>query len=124
MDISYGVNSERPEDNDNILSYACEVLTLGLLYLEFVDGIREGDGSRILRCWKYFLVYFKSSGRTNYSIEAFVLLAQEKYLFSPRMSMQLKWNRTINVHGLPGRNVSCDLHMEHLNRECKNWARV
>jgi len=32
---------------------------------------------------KYFLVYFKSSGRTNLSIKAFVLLAQEKYLFSP-----------------------------------------
>ena len=54
MNISYGVDSERPEDNDNILSYACEVLTLGLLYLQFVDGIREGDGSRILKCWKYF----------------------------------------------------------------------
>ena len=24
------------------------------------------------------------------------------------------------MHGLPGRNVSCDLYMEHLNRECKN----
>ena len=67
-----------------------------------------------------FLLYFKVSGRTNYSIEAFVLLAQEKYLFSPRMAMQLKWSRTVNMHGLPGRNVSCDLHMEHINRECKN----
>ena len=24
------------------------------------------------------------------------------------------------MHGLPGRNISCDLHNEHLNRECKN----
>jgi len=62
-----------------------------------------------------FLVYFKSSGGANYSTESFVLLALEKCLFSPGMSMQLKWNRTINVHGLPGRNVSCDLHIEHLN---------
>ena len=23
------------------------------------------------------------------------------------------------MHGLPGRNVSCDLHMEHMNQECK-----
>lgn len=23
------------------------------------------------------------------------------------------------MHGLPGRNISCDLHMEHLNREVK-----
>lgn len=34
--------------------------------------------------------------------------------------MQLKWNRTINVHGRAGKNVACDLHMEHLNREAKN----
>jgi len=34
--------------------------------------------------------------------------------------MQLVWNRTINVHGNSGKNISCDLHMEHLNREAKN----
>ena len=28
----YGVDSERPDDFNNILSYACKVLTLGLLY--------------------------------------------------------------------------------------------
>lgn len=35
------------------------------------------------------------------------------------MAMQLKWSRTINVHGRPGKNIAADLHMEHLNRECK-----
>ncbi len=35
------------------------------------------------------------------------------------MALQLKWNRTVNTHGRPGKNVSCDIHMEHLNRECK-----
>ena len=25
----------------------------------------------------------------------------------------------VNVHGLPGRNIPTDLHMEHLNRVCK-----
>ena len=33
--------------------------------------------------------------------------------------MQLLWNRTVNVHGCPEKNIPCDLHMEHLNRECK-----
>ena len=33
--------------------------------------------------------------------------------------MQLKWSRTINVHGRGGENIAADLHMEHLNRECK-----
>lgn len=34
--------------------------------------------------------------------------------------MQLKWSRMVNVHGRPGKNIAADLHMEHLNRECKS----
>ncbi len=26
----------------------------------------------------------------------------------------------MNTHGRPGKNISCDLHMEHLNSTCKN----
>ena len=29
----------------------------------------------------------------------------------------------MNVHGLPGRNISSDLHQEHLNRVCKDAVR-
>ena len=29
------------------------------------------------------------------------------------------WSRTVNTHGRTGKNISCDLHMEHLNREIK-----
>ena len=32
----------------------------------------------------------------------------------------MKWNRFINIHGIQGRNIPCDLHMEHMNRICKN----
>ena len=42
------------------------------------------------------------------------------YVFTPRMKKQLMWERTINVHGKPGRNVPMDLHMEHINRACKD----
>ena len=47
------------------------------------------------------------------------MLMQLTYLFSPRMVQQLKWTRTVNVHGREGKNISADLHMEHKNRECK-----
>ena len=53
-----------------------------------------------------FSSFFKASNRSNYAIEAF--------------TRQLAWSRTINTHGRAGKNVSCDLHMEHLNREAKN----
>ena len=78
-------------DDDQVQAYASELLTLELLLMEFSDSIREGDGERILRCWKYLLL-FKANIRTNYSIKALNLLAQIKYTLSPRMAAQLMWN--------------------------------
>ena len=111
---------EKRKEVDGVYEYACEMLTLGLLWLEFTDCIREGDGDRILRCWRYMMVLFKATNHKNYAIEAFTLLTHEKFLQSPRVAQQLKWSRTINTHGKPGKNIPCDLHMEHLNREAKN----
>lgn len=104
---------------DLISAYSRNLLSLGMLFLEFNDGIREGDGERIIRCWRYFLPLFKLDKRTNYLIEAFILLAQNEFLFTDRQKAQLKWSRTINTHGMTGKNISCDLHMEHLHRELK-----
>ena len=119
LTFSEDVSEDDSNDVDTVHEYAKELISLGLLLMNFNDAVREGDGDRIMRCWRFFLSLFKASDKTNYSIEAFTLLAQEKYLLSERMAMQLKWSRTINVHGLPGKNISADLHMEHLNRECK-----
>ena len=62
----------------------------------YSDAIREGDGDRVLRCWRYLLAIFKSSGRKNYSIEALNMLYQYKYQFTPRQSAELLWSRFIN----------------------------
>ena len=121
IDISFDSegNSDESRDDDHVLSYARDVLTLGLLYMEFQDAIREGDGEHILRCWKYLLLIFKASHRTNYSVEAFTWLAQYNFIFSERMRQQLLWSRTINVRGQQGKNIPCYLHMEQLNCELK-----
>jgi L1 cell adhesion molecule like protein len=94
-------------------------MPFGLLYAELVDAVREGDGLRVLRWWRFVLLNFKATSRRNYSIEAFILLAQYQYLLCPREKSQLLYSRFINTHGLPGRNISCDLYMEHLNRLLK-----
>ena len=99
--------------------YACEALTLGLLIFDFKDAIREGDGGRVLSVWKYLFLLFKATGKRNYAMEAFTLLTQCYFLLPPNIAEQLKWSRFVNFYGLPGRNVSCDLHMEHLNRLVK-----
>ena len=105
--------------DDKVHAYACSILTHGLFYMEFQDVIREGDGQRILGYWRYCLMLFKETGRINFSVEVFNLLAQYHFLLSLRVAMQLLWNCTVNVHGHAGRKVRCDLCMEHLNREAK-----
>ena len=96
--------------------YACEVLTLGLFIMNFKDAVREGDGEHVLLLWKFM---FKATGRKNYALEALTLLSQHYILLPPNLAEQLKWSRFINIHGCPGHNISCDLHMEHINKVVK-----
>lgn len=104
---------------DGVYLYATELLSLGLLWHGFHDAIKEGDGERILRHWKFMLVTFKTSNHRNYAKEAVNLLLQYNYLFSDRQKAQLLWNRCVNTTGRPGANIPCDLHDEHLNRRFK-----
>ena len=46
------------------------------------DAIREGDGERILRYWKFLVVVFKSSNKRNYAKEGINLLVQYHYRLS------------------------------------------
>jgi L1 cell adhesion molecule like protein len=108
------------QENDHILAYGKEVLSLGLLYMEYNDAIREGDGIRIFRCWRFMLLLFKANNKRKYAIQAATLLLQYHFLFNERMKQQLMWSRTVNVHGKVGKNIPMDLYMEHLNRELKS----
>ena len=111
------------DEKDRVMAYGKEVLTLGLLYMEYRDAIKEGYGLRIISCWRYMLLLFKMTNKRKYSIQASILLLQYEFIFTERMRNQLLWSRTVNVHGKPGRNVPMDLHMEHLNRELKEGMR-
>ena len=100
-------------------AYASELLSLGLLFLEQKDAIREGDGDRDTNVWKFFLPLFSATGHKNYANEAFTYLKQCFLTLPPHLANQVKWSRFVNTSGLPGRNISCDLFMEHLNRQVK-----
>ncbi len=121
ISLSYNSGSKDyvQTDSDCTSSYSIQLLRLGALYMEFADAIREGDGERVFRCWRYFLPIFRASHSTNYSCEALHFLHQRLYALSPRLSNQLIWGRFVNVRGIPGRNIPLDLHMEHLNRIAK-----
>ena len=93
---------------------AKRILSLGCFYLEYSDGIRESDGSQVLRYYRYLLPLLHNARRNNYAIESLTLLFQNDYILSPRQVVELMWGRFINAHGKPGKNIPNDLHMEHL----------
>ena len=99
--------------------YSRNLLSIGCLYLEMQDAIKEGDGERVLQCWRYLLPVFLNSGCKNYTIEAFQFLYQYQYGLTPRQAQQLIWSRFVNTQGVQGKNIPLDLHLDHLNRICK-----
>ena len=104
--------------NDSVYAYATDFLTMALLWHGFHDAIKMGDGNRMLSYWKFLTAIFKDTRHSNYAKEGFLLLAQSS-LLSPRKIAEIKWSRTVNTHGRPGKNIPVDLHLEHLNKRLK-----
>lgn len=115
--------NKRIDRSDKCFLYATQILTLALVWLAFNDAVAEGDGDRVLLCWKFLLVIFRVKGQRNYCKEAIILLMQYHCTFSERKAAQLKWSRFINTSGKQGGNIPCDLHLEHLNRRIKRLIR-
>lgn len=116
-------DSKLPQE-DCVYNYACSVLSLGMVFKEFQDAIREGDGDREERIWKILLLLFKAKvknkgSRTKYAFESFKYLALLNSLLTPRMAHKLKWSKYINTSGGHGKNIPCDLRVEHEVRQMK-----
>ena len=74
------VLGRKRDDADRVLVYGKELLSLGMLYFEFADAIREGDGTQLLRCWRYlYCLFSKPLTRTN-------MLYKQQYFFSSIIS--------------------------------------
>ena len=116
--IGNNSNDDTHTAPDCVLVYSKELLTLSLLWFGFYDSIKEGDGERVKRYWKFMLLLFKASKRRNYAVEAANFLINET-LYPPRLKNQMLWSRFVNVKGRQGCNIPLDLHMEHMNRRVK-----
>ena len=106
---------------DGVLNYASAVLNDGLLLFELRDAIHEGDGPRLLRCWKLMMLYWRHAGHTKYALEAVHLLGAVNATATPRIAHELTWCRFVNNCGGAGNNLPVDLYMEHLNRTLKDY---
>ena len=71
-----------------------------------------------MECYKVALLYFKAFGHHKYAFSVINLLCNIK--FDENESNELMWERFINNHGIPGKNISMDLHLEHLNNFLKD----
>lgn len=82
-------NEANVKKADTVRIYAMELMTLGLLWHNFHDSVKEADGEWLVRVWKFNLLVFKAAGQKNYAIEALNLILQVNYFLSPRQSAQV-----------------------------------
>ena len=113
--------TDEETESDGVYNYARVLCHYGALIMEFRDAWAEGDGERVIRCWKLFIPHFKCFGRTKYSLEALRIQMQVNATLSPNMAHQVMWNRFVNVRGGLGRNIPCDLFNEHVNKLMKHF---
>lgn len=66
-----------------------------LLLLELRDEIHEGDGQRVVGCWKFMLLHWRHAKHTKYSLEALHLLAAVNATATERIAHKIVWCRFI-----------------------------
>ena len=114
------VQPSSSEESDDMFNYQCSLMDHGLLYINFTDAVADGDGDRIMRCWKFLLLHFYSDGGSNKCArEALYFQLQQQAILSPRQAYRQRWNRSVSNHGDRGKNVPTDLEVEHDNNSIK-----
>ena len=76
---------------------------------------------RVMRQYKYFMLYCKADGpsSTKYALECLHQFFQIYALLSPRDSERFIWNRFVNNSGKRGSNIPLDEDTEHSNNFIK-----
>lgn len=117
----YSSTTTCKKETDDIYNYNCALLEDGLFFMNFLDAVSEGDGQRVMRQYKYFMLMCKadSSHSYKYALECLYQLFLVKSLLTPRDSERFVWNRSVNTLGGKGKNIAMDLDMEHSNRFIK-----
>lgn len=64
------------DSSDGVNNYAHVLCHFASLVSEFYDGWREGDGLRMLRCWKILMLHFFANRNTKYALESLRLQFQ------------------------------------------------
>lgn len=110
---------------DDVYNYNCALMTDCFLFFNFLDAIKEGDGARIMRQYKYIMLYCKADGShsTKYALECLYQFFLVHALLSQRDSERFVWNRSVNNSGKKGANIPFDEDTEHDNNAVKQGIR-
>ena len=119
--LKYANTHKKIVKRDDMYNYQSSFLEVGLLAKNFFDAISEGDGARVVRCWKFMLQYLRhdGAGSRKYALEALYLQCQVNALLSPRAAHRLVWNQFFKSKFGLGGNIPLDLALEHHNRIIK-----
>ena len=104
---------------DYLQNYSKNALALCYIVKNFQDARKHGDGDRVIRLYKFLLIYFKIDGRTKYAYQSLHLFTQISHLLPPALAFELKWNRFVNTQRKVDTNVQLDRHLEYLNKYVK-----
>ena len=108
---------DKQHNGDDVYNYNCALMTDAMLFFNFLDAIKEGDGAQVMRQYKYFLLYYRAdkSHSTKYALDILYQFFLVHALLSKRDRERFIWNRFVNNHGVKGENIPLDEDMEHIN---------
>ena len=108
-------SEDSQSESDRIFNYHNARLQLGLLFMDIVDAIKEGDVFRLVNCYKFVLLFAYKFKHTKYAYALLLFFVLIRAVLSEEESLCLVVNRFINSMGKKGGNIPLDLFMEHLN---------
>ena len=73
------------------------------MIFNFEDAVKEGDGERTIRCWKFMTLIFTAFHHPKYALAGLELQLNRKALLIPYQAHSLTWNRTVNTKGGKGK---------------------
>ena len=90
---------EQASETDFIYNYHNARLQFGMLFMNIVDAIREGDGFCLTRCYKLVILFAYKFRHTKYAYALLLLFVQTGAVLSEEESFCLIMNRFVNVNG-------------------------
>lgn len=85
--------------DDSILNYQNTRLQIGLLLMNIADGIKEGDGYRLVNCYKFVLLFAYQFHNTKYVYALLLFFIKIYAVLSEEEAFCLIFNRFINSKG-------------------------